>query len=86
MMREKPLRQIVAGEQGKLIQEIRFALSPSGVPASAKIARIDQLIRAHDTLVKSMIEEWFIMEGEKAKKEVKNNDRPKEQTFQHEGN
>ena len=85
-MREKPLRQIVAGEQGRLIQEIRFALSPSSVPASAKIARIDQLIRAHDTLVKSMIEEWFIMEGEKAKKEVKINDRPKEQTFQHEGN
>ena len=70
MMRDKPLRQIIAGEQGKLIQAIRSALSAHGVPAASKIGRIEQLIAKHDTEVKQMIEEWFIMQGENARKEA----------------
>lgn len=70
MMRDKPLRQIVAGEQAKLIQAIRCALSYQSVPASSKIRRIEDMIAKHDTEVKVIIEQWFIKQEENAKKEV----------------
>ena len=67
MMREKALRQIVAGEQAELIKNIRFVLSTHSVTAASKIVRIEHLISKHDTKVKEMIEEWYIREGDKVK-------------------